>query len=244
MSVLPKIDLPTYTVKLPISEVSVKYRPYNVKEQKILTMAKESGDNDSLVDAILQVAINCVIDATDISQLPLADVEFLFYQLRARSESEIVELRYKCENTVNEEGKKCNNIMEYNLNLLNEIEVAKTENLSQLIEITDKVGVKLYYERFEKSLIQTGTIPTPQQILEIIAKNIEFIYDENSAYSAKDIPLQNIVDWVGELPPEKYIKIEEFFANKPKLIKKLDIKCSKCGFDHKIEVRDIFDFFI
>jgi hypothetical protein len=243
MSVLPKIDVPTYTVKLPISEVSVKYRPYNVKEQKILTMAKESGDNDSLVDAILQVSINCVIGTTDISQLPLADVEFLFYQLRARSESEIVELRYKCENKI-EGDKKCNNIMEYDLNLLTEIEVAKTENLSPLIEITDKIGVKLYYERFEKSAIQAGTVPTPQQILEIIAKNIEFIYDENSAYSAKDIPLQNIVDWVGELPPEKYIKIEEFFANKPKLIKKLDIKCNKCGFDHKIEVRDIFDFFI
>lgn len=242
MSMLPKIDMPTYTVKLPISELTVKYRPYNVKEQKILAMAKEAEDTNSLVDAILQVVINCCLDTTDISQLPLADVEFLFYQLRARSESEIVDLRYKCENTI--EDKKCNNIMEYGLNLLSEIEVIKNTDLSPIIEITDKVGIKLYYERFEKSAIEVGTIPTPQQILEIIAKNIEFIYDENSAYSSKDIPLQNIVDWVGELPPEKYIKIEEFFANKPKLIKKLDIKCSKCGFDHKIEVRDIFDFFI
>jgi hypothetical protein len=244
MSVLPKIDMPTFTVKLPISELTIKYRPYNVKEQKILAMAKESNDNNSLVDSILQVVKNCCLDATDISQLPLADVEFLFYQLRARSESEIVDLRYKCENTIDDDGKKCNNIMEYGLNLLTELDVTKNENLTPIIEITDKVGLKLYYERFEKSAIEVGSIPTPQQILEIIAKNIEFIYDENSAYSAKDIPLQSIVDWVGELPPEKYIKIEEFFANKPKLIKKLDIKCSKCGFDHKIEVRDIFDFFI
>jgi hypothetical protein len=241
MSVLPKIDMPTYTVKLPISELTVKYRPYNVKEQKILAMAKESGDNNSLVDAIIQVMQNCCMDTTDVNDLPLNDVEFLFYQLRARSESEVLELKYRCEN-ITEDDKKCNNIMEYNLNLLTELEVVKPD-ISPIIEVTDKVGLKLRYQRFEKDIIG-DKLPTPQQILEIIAKNVEFIYDENSAYSGKDIPLQGIVDWIGELSPEKYVKIEEFFANEPKIIKKFGIKCKKCGFDHSIEVRDIFDFFI
>jgi hypothetical protein len=241
MSLLPKIDMPTYTVKLPISELTVKYRPYNVKEQKILAMAKESGDNNSLVDAIIQIAQNCCVDnTTDVADLPLNDVEFLFYQLRARSESEILELKYRCENLV--EDKKCNNIMEYELNLLTELEVTKPD-VSPIIEVTDKIGLKLRHQRFEKDIIG-DKLPTPQEVLEIIAKNVEFIYDENSAYSGKDVPLQNIVDWIGELPPEKYVKIEEFFANEPKIIKKLDIKCTKCGFDHSIEVRDIFDFFI
>lgn len=240
MSLLPKIEAPLYTTKLPISELTIKFRPYNVKEQKLLAMAKESSDTDSLVDTILQIEQNCCLSDVDISELPLTDVEYFLYQLRARSDSELLELKYKCENTV-EEGKKCNNIMHYDLNLITELEVVKPD-VSPIIQIDDKVGIKLRYSRFEKDNVDVD--PSPEKILEIIAKNVEFIYDENSAYSAKDVSVQEIVNWVGELPPEKYVKIEEFFANEPKIIKKLDIKCNKCGYDHHVEVKDIFDFFI
>lgn len=240
MSALPKIDTPTYSVKLPISELNVKYRPYKVKEQKILSMAKESGEKNSLIEAILQIEQNCMIDPIDVRELPITDVEYFFYVLRARSESEILELRYKCENI--HEDKVCGAIMDYDLNLLQELEVVKSD-ISAIIEITDKVGIKMRHSRFELDNIG-DKIPTPEQILEIIAKNVEFIYDENSAYSGKDVPIANIINWIGELPPEKYIKIEEFLQNEPKIIKNLDITCKNCGYDHHIEVRDIFDFFI
>ena len=240
MNVLPQIDTPTYTVKLPISELTVKYRPYKVKEQKILSMAKESGDKNALIEAILQIEQNCMIDPVDVRELPITDVEYFFYTLRARSESEVLELRYKCENI--HEDKLCGKIMDYDLNLLTELEVLKPD-ISPLIEVTDKIGLKMRHSRFELDTLG-DKIPTPEQILEIIAKNVEFIYDETSAYSGKDVPIANIINWIGELPPEKYIKIEEFLQNEPKIIKKLDITCKKCGFEHSIEVRDIFDFFI
>lgn len=241
MSLLPKIESPIYTVKLPVSELTVKYRPYTVKEQKLLGMGKESGDPNTLIDAIKQVIRNCTLDSTDTEELPLSDTEFLFYQLRARSESEIVELKYRCEN-ITDEGKTCNNVMDYDLNLLTELQATKTD-ISSTIEVTENVGVKLKYQKLEHNKI-TDRLPTPDETLEIIAKNVEFIYDENSVYNAKDIPIQNIVAWLGDLPIEKYLKIEEFFENEPKIIKKLDIVCKKCGFEHHIEVRDIFDFFI
>lgn len=243
-SMLPKIQVTTYTVTLPISEKTVKYRPYTVKEQKILAMAKESEDNNTLIDAILQVMQNCILDSTDARELPLTDVEYLFYMLRARSESESIDLKYKCENIIEKEDatKVCNHIMDYRLNLLTELEIQKNE-ISDIIEVTDKVGIKLRHQRFERDTIG-DTIPTPTEMLEIIAKNVEYIYDETSSYSPKDVPMQNIIEWIGELPPEKYKKIEEFFDNEPKIIKKLDIKCTKCGFDHSIIVEDIFDFFI
>jgi hypothetical protein len=240
MNVLPQIDTPTYTVKLPISELTVKYRPYKVKEQKILSMAKESEEKNTLVEAILQVAQNCMIDPIDVRELPITDVEYFYYTLRARSESEVLELRYKCENV--HEDKVCGTIMDYDLNLLTELEVIKSD-ISPIIEVTDKVGLKMRHSRFELDTIG-DKIPTPDEILEIIARNVEFIYDENSAYSGQDVPIANIINWIGELPPEKYIKIEEFLQNEPKIVKKLDITCKKCGFDHHIEVRDIFDFFI
>ena len=119
MNLLPKIETPIHTVKLPISGLQVRYRPYCVKEQKLLAMAKESEEKNSLIDAILQVLSNCVLDSTNVSELPLTDVEYLFYMLRARSESEIVEIKFRCENIV-EEG-SCNNIMNYDLNLLTDV---------------------------------------------------------------------------------------------------------------------------
>lgn len=240
MSLLPKIEAPIHTVKLPISGLQVRYRPYCVKEQKLLAMAKESDEKNALVDAILQLLTNCVLDSTNVSELPLTDVEYLFYMLRARSESEIVEMKFRCENSVDDGT--CNNIMDYDLNLLTDLEVIKGD-VSDLIEVTDKVGLKLKYQRFAHDTIG-DKIPTPQDILEIIAKNVDYIYDENSAYGQNDVPLQNIVDWIGQLPPEKYKKIEEFFDNEPKIVKNVKIKCNKCGFDHVITVTDIFDFFI
>ena len=146
MNVLPQIDTPTYTVKLPISELTVKYRPYKVKEQKILSMAKESGDKNALIEAILQIEQNCMIDPIDVRELPITDVEYFFYTLRARSESEVLELRYKCENI--HEDKLCGKIMDYDLNLLTELEVLKPD-ISPLIEVTDKIGLKMRHSRFE-----------------------------------------------------------------------------------------------
>lgn len=241
MSLLPTIDTPIYTVKLPISEKTVRYRPYNVREQKILAMAKESNDVNILVEAIKQIISNCVLDNVDTTDFSLCDDEFLFYQLRARSESEIVELRYRCEN-ITEEGKTCNFIMNYDLNLLTELQIDKPD-IASTIEVTDKIGVKLKYPKLEKISI-VNRVATAEETLEIMAKNVEFIYDENSAYNAKDIPIQTVVDWLGDLPVEHYNKIETFITTPPKIIKKLDITCNKCGFDHHIQVEDVFDFFI
>ena len=103
MSFLPKIDLPTYNIVLPISNTKVNFRPYLVKEQKILSMAKESGDKNAVIDAILQILSNSTTNNVDVSELPITDTEYYFYNLRARSESETVKLRYKCENTRSEE---------------------------------------------------------------------------------------------------------------------------------------------
>lgn len=239
---LPKIDSPVYSVKLPISGLTTRYRPYTVKEQKLLAMAKEANDKNSIIDAILQICQNCVLDKIDVPELPLNDVEYLFYMLRARSESEIVELRYKCENIINEEGDSCNNIMDCEFNLLNDLEVIKSD-VSDIIKVTDSVGLKLKYEKLEHDTVGNRLI-TPEETLEIIAKNVDYIYDENSAYSSKDVPMKEIIEWVGNLPPEKYTDIEEFFNNQPAIIKKLNITCKKCGFEHTIVVKDIFSFFI
>ena len=241
MSVLPTIDLPTYTVKLPVSEQTIKFRPYMVKEQKILAMAKESGDRNTLIDALFQVIENCVIGEKFVRDLPITDIEFLFYNLRARSESETLELKYKCENLVNDI--RCGNVMHHDLNLLKDLELTNMD-ISPIIEIGENVGIKLKHQKFEYDTLEEGVIPTPTELFEIISKNVDFIFDKNNSFKAEDLPLKDMVEWIGNVPPEQYLKIEHFFLNEPKIIKRLEIKCSKCGMDHDILVEDIFDFFI
>jgi hypothetical protein len=237
---LPTIDVPTFSVELPISKKNIQFRPYLVKEQKILTMAKESGEKNSVINAILQIINNCIITDINIQEeLPITDVEYLFYQLRARSESELVNLKYRCENKI--EDTICGNTMDHTLNLLTDLEILDN-GVSPIIEITENVGIKLKHQRFELDGLE-DTLPTPKELFEIIANNVDFIYDENSSYNAKDIPQQKIVEWIGNLPTEKYEKIEQFFLNEPKIIKKLNITCNKCGMNHNILVEDIFDFF-
>lgn len=240
MSLLPSIDTPTYTIKLPVSKQEIKFRPYVVKEQKLLLMATESGDKNTLIDAITQIVGNCVLSNINTKDLPITDVEFIFYQLRARSQSEIVELKYKCENIV--DGASCGNVMHHGLNLLTDLEV--TESLPTTIQLNDSIGLKVKHQKFELDNLQEKQLPTPQELFELIAKHIEFIYDEKSTYNSSDISQKDLIDWLGRLTVEQYAKIEEFFLNEPKIHKNLQIKCKKCGFVHDLDVEDILDFFI
>ena len=113
---LPKIDTPTYEITLPVSKQKLKFRPFLVKEQKILLMAMESGEKTVIENNIRQVLQNCALDAIDVEQLPLIDIEYYFLQLRARSVGEVVESKYKCENEV--DGKICGHINDVSFNIL------------------------------------------------------------------------------------------------------------------------------
>jgi len=239
MSLLPKIDSPIYDLTLPISKKEIKFRPYTVKEQKILLMAVEAKDNSSLINAISQIIGNCVITGIDTNKLLATDVEFLFYNLRARSQSETVELHYICENFVNDEF--CKGKLSHRLNLLTDLEI--TEGMSETVALSDTMGIKLNHQRFEPNSFDKEETLTPEQEFTLVAKNIDFIYDEKSSYNASDIPIKDLVEWLGNLTIEQYSKIGEFFLNEPKIHKKFDVTCKKCGIEHHLDVEDIFDFF-
>jgi hypothetical protein len=241
MSILPTIDVPTYNVKLPVSKQEITFRPYTVKENKLLMMATEAGDKESLVNAVTQIVSNCVLSKINTKELPITDVEFIFYQLRARSESEIVNLRYRCENII-DDNKVCGNYMEHRLNLLTDLEVS--DGLSDTIELTDTIGIKLKHQKFEVDKLDNIEIPTPEQLFEAVVENIDFIFDKNSSYQVSDLPKSHVVEFLSQLSTKQYAKIEDFFLNEPKIQKNIQITCKKCGMVHDIKVEDIFDFFI
>lgn len=242
---LPKIDVPVYSTKLISSGKTVKYRAFTVKEEKLFLMANESEDVDTVIDSIKQVLNNCIITkGIDVEELPLFDIEYLFLKLRAVSVGEVVNLRYKCNNILpkldDEEEKKCNHIVEIDLNL-NEI-TSDSIKIDKMIQITDTMGVAMKYPTFDL-LKDFDANQEVDSIIKMTVKCIDYIYDKDNIYYAKDAKEEELVDFVESMQSKDLEKIKDFFGSMPKLKKQLDFKCVKCGYEEKIELEGIQSFF-
>lgn len=238
---LPKLDVPLYEIELPVSKKKIKYRPFLVKEQRNLLMAIESDEPKSIQQNIHDILYNCTItEGVDIDKLPIIDVEYYFINLRAKSVGEIVENKYRCNNMVDD--KECNNIMEKSINLL-DIKVQTSEAVSPEIQLTDKIAIKLKYPEFGivNDSIRFDNIN--DVTFNMIAQSIEYIYDGQQFYYAHEAQPNEMLEFVEGMNQEQFAKVENFFNNLPKLKEVLDIKCSKCGFEHHIPVEGLESFF-
>lgn len=241
---LPKIDAPTYDLNLPISKQKIKFRPFLVKEQKLLLMAVQSENQDQVNSNIKQVLQNCLISPKiDIDELSSVDIEFFFLNLRARSIGEVIKTKYRCENEVETESgdtRTCGNLMDVKFNLL-DINVDLTD-YSDTIKLTDTVGIKFKFPNF-KSM---DNIDTESDLVsltfDIIYNSIDYIFDEENMYHKKETPKKEMIDFLESLNIDQFTKIEKYFANLPALKKEFDVKCNKCGFEHKIKIEGIENF--
>lgn len=238
---LPKIDTPIYDLELPLSKKKIRFRPFLVKEQKNLLMAMEANDKDSAEKNIKQVLYNCTLsENVDIDRLPVVDIEYYFLNLRARSVGEIVQNKYRCDNEV--DGKVCGNIMETSLNLLD----IKVENLTEnqdVIQLTDKISIKLKYPEFSTITKLSEINSSTEVAFKLIADSIEYIYDGEQFYYANESSPEEVMSFVESLNQQQFAKIETFFNSIPRLKKRIELKCSKCNFDHSVDVEGLESFF-
>jgi hypothetical protein len=238
---LPKIDTPIYDLELPLSKKKIRFRPFLVKEQKNLLMAMESGDRESIEQNVKQVLNNCTVtEGIDVEKLPVIDIEYYFLQLRARSVGEVVENKYRCDNVVDE--KICGNIMETSLNLL-DIQVSGVVEGKDVIELTNTISIKLKYPEFSVLKKLSNLTNVSDIAFEMIADSVEYIYDGEQFYYAKEVDSKEIVEFIESLNQQQFSKIEDFFANLPKIEKTIEMKCSRCGFEHKLDVEGLESFF-
>lgn len=238
---LPKIDTPVYDLDLPLSKKHIRFRPFLVKEQKNLMMAMEADDKETIERNIRQVLTNCTLtDNFDVDRLPVIDVEYYFINLRARSVGEIVENKYICTNEV--DGVQCSNKMETKFNLL-DITVDINPKAKDIIQLTDKISIKLKYPEFSliDKLKQKET--AVDIAFEVVVDSIEYIYDGEQYYHANETPKEELIQFIESLSQEQFSKLEEFFDNLPKMNRKVEMKCSKCGFDHTISMEGLESFF-
>ena len=241
---LPKLDVPIYETTLISNKQTIRFRPFLVKEQKIFLMAAETSEPKDTINAIKQVLRNCVLDDIDIDSMATFDIEYLFLQLRARSIGEVVNLRFNCNNTIVEKGEeqKCGNLVKIDVNVL-EINPTRNENHSNKIQITDKVGVVLKYPTF-------GSIDTTdldgqdmQQILNVIVSCIDYIYDDEQVYYAKDTKKEELIEFIENMKQSDLEKLSAFFTSLPKLKKDVHFHCDKCGYDEDITLEGVQSFF-
>lgn len=238
---LPKLDVPTYEIELPVSKKKIKYRPFLVKEQRNLLMAIESNDSSTIQQNVKDILYNCTLtEGVDIEKLPIIDVEFYFINLRAKSVGEVVESKYRCNNEVN--GKECGNVMEKEINLL-EIKVQQDESISSEIQLTPKVTIKLKYPEFGIVQDSLQYEDVNEVTFNMIAKSIEYIYDGEQFYYGSEAQPGEMLEFVEGMNQEQFSKIEKFFNNLPKLKETIEMTCSKCGFHHKIDVEGLESFF-
>lgn len=243
---LPKIDVPIYETKLISNGQTIRYRPFLVKEQKLFLMAAESDDPQDTVSAIKQVINNCVIDDIDIDNMATFDIEHLFIQLRARSVGEMVTLNYSCNNTVKDEhghDKICGGKVKFDLNVL-EIQPVKNPEHSNKIAISNKMGIVMKYPTFKSVDKLDVNSNDMQQILDVIISCIDYIYDDENLYYAKDSSKEELIDFIENLKQTDLEKVQKFFDTLPKFKKDLHFNCGKCGYEENIIVEGIQNFFV
>lgn len=241
---LPKIDVPIYNVQLPLTKKKIRYRPFLVKEEKLLMMAMESEDVKGVTTTIKQIANNCILDEIDVDDLPVLDLEFLFLQLRARSVNEIVEMNYKCNNTIkNDEGdeKSCDHVVKVNFNIF-DIKPTFDEKHTNKIELSAELGIVLRYPTFD-SIEMIDDVNDVEKVFSILNTCVDYIYDADNIYYAKDATKEEINEFIDGMTREQFEKVKVFFDTMPKLKKKVDFKCGKCGYSEEIEVEGIQNFF-
>lgn len=246
---LPKLNVPMYDVVCP-SGLKVSFRPFLVKEEKLLMIAMQSNENTAILQAARQILESCVgkISNIDIDKLPLFDVEFLFLNLRARSIGEQVTLSYKCNqhvvnsNTGNTE--LCNAVSEYPVDLLS-IKPVFGEGHTKNIQLTDDgVGVTLRYPTFKSfRSIARKDLPA-EEAFAFLVECIEAVYDSQSVVQASEAGAGEIAEFVDDLSKKQVDKMDAFFDTMPKIEMALQFKCPKCKYEEQITVRGLDNFFV
>jgi len=240
---LPEIDKPLYEVQLLSIPKPVKYRAFTTREEKIMRMANESGDAESIINALKQIINNCVVDDIDSENLAIVDMETLFLHMRAKSIGEIGSQYYKCTNEVETEtGKKpCNMVLEIPVNFL-EIPIIN-KDVKKDILLSEDLGVKMKYPSLAMVRMLTK-IDTEDAEIATAAACIELIYNKSEVFKASDCTQDELMEFIFRLPVDKYEIIKEFILNVPKTQLKTGTKCGRCGYDHKFTLEGLQDFFV
>ena len=231
---LPKISYPTYTIKVPSTKKNVKFRPFLVKEEKLLLMAKESENNSDILLSIKQIVNNCCLDENfDNEKMTIFDLEYIFIKLRAFSVDNIVKVSYKDE----EDGQN----YEFEVDL-NAVEVEFPEKNENNIKISDTFGILMKYPSASLYEDKDFLNLDKDYLFELIVRCIDKIYEGDNVFEAKNYTMKDLGDFLENLESKTFVSVQNFLMNSPKLLHVIKYKNS-LGNEKEIRLSSLNDFF-
>ena len=232
---LPKIDQPIFKMNVPSLDKKVMYRPYLCKEEKLLLIAQESGEDADIIRAIKQILTNCILeDWFDVDNITTFDMEYMFLKLRARSVNNIVK--------VSIQDPDDDEVYSFEVDL-DEVDMLQPSEVSNIIQINEELGMKLRYP----STTILDTLPKGAMQAEVaehlILNCIDSIFDQENVYPIKDISKQELQEFVDNLPVNTMNQITDFFKSMPRMYYKIEY-INKEETKKEIHLRSLSDFFI
>ena len=236
---LPKLNVPVYEAVLPSTEKVIKYRPFLVKEEKLLFTAQESGE-EAVLPAVKQIIKNCVQGELDIDNMPLFDIEYLFLRLRAKSVGEEVTLGLKPWGCPQNNGELCEFTTEVSVNL-EEIKCVKDKKHTSKIMLDDKIGIMMKYP--DISQMNMGKSENDIMGMKIIKNSINMIFTEEDTHERDSFTDKELDEFIDSLNTKQMDKIRNFFETMPTLKHTVKYKCETCKEEKETTVQGLQSFF-
>jgi len=236
---LPKISTPTYELELPSTGKTIKYRPFLVKEEKLLVLALESDDSKEITNAIKAVLKDCIqTRGVKVETLPTFDIEYLFLNIRGKSVGEDIEVSVLCP----DDGET---YAEVQISI-DEIEVVKDKEHNKQIKIDDKLMMEMRYpslDQFVKSNFSFNGDNQVDQSFDLIASCIDKIYSEEEAWTSDDFTKKEVTEFLEQMNSSQFKYIESFFATMPKLRHEVEVLNPKTKKSSKVVLEGLASFF-
>jgi hypothetical protein len=234
---LPKINVPTYELAVPSTDEKVKFRPFLIKEEKILLIAMESGENEDIIQAVKSIVSECTFNTLKLGTMPMFDVEYIFLQIRAKSVGEVSKLKLLCR----DDGKTYANV-ELDLN---EVQVQVDDTHTNKIELSDKMGVIMNYPTIDSFSAAGIADITAENMLDVIAAGIAQIYDKGGeeVYDSKDSTKKELIEFIEQLNTKQFQDIQAFYDTMPKLKHTITVKNPKTKKENIVVLSGLADFF-
>jgi len=234
---LPKLNTPTYELEVPSTDEKIKYRPFLVKEEKILLMAMESKDNAQIINAVKDIVSSCTFEKLNVATMPMFDMEYIFLNIRAKSVGEISKLKVLCP-----DDKKTYASVELDLT---KVEVQVGDDHTNKIELTDDMGMIMTYPTIDSFLESGIETVNANNMLDIIGNCVLQIYEQKGekVYQAKDQTKKELTEFIESMNSGQFKKLQSFFDTMPKLTHTIQVKNPKTKKTSDVKLTGLNDFF-
>jgi len=233
---LPRLDSAKYELTVPSTGEKILYRPYLVKEEKILMLAMESEDTSQMVRAVKDVIRACTDDAVDTRNITMFDMEYIFVQLRAKSSGETADVGIKC----SECGKKNDVTID-----LQSIYVDNLENKKKTVKLTDTIHIEMKYPNLDTitKIESEEGISDLDKVFKLIISSIDTIYSGEESFSASEQSEKELIDFVDQMNGRQFESIRNFVENMPQTKIDVTFTCAHCEHENTMNVRGLSNFF-